>query len=169
MRAAIFAVAIATALAQASALPADPATDEIRAEAMAEELAMNAPGTLAADFGMRLPDGASVRLSDFRGHPVLLILFDPDCDHCREVLDGLDATVPEHIDLLAVYADGEESLWPRAMEFATERRTLALDTTGVYTEGLYTPEFIPGLYLLDSEGIVIARSDSPSAIFQNKK
>lgn len=136
------------------------AADSLRAAALAEELAMNAPGSMAADFGMELAGGGSARLSDFRGEPLLLVLFDPDCDHCMQVVAGLAERVPAGLRVLAVYADGDEALRPRAVALAPEGWTVAFDDDGVYSSGLYSPEFVPGIYLLDADGLVQARGES---------
>lgn len=85
--------------------------DSLRAALMAEEMAMNAPGRMAADFRLMLADGAESRLSHFRGAPLLLVLFDPDCDDCLRALDKLPEKVPHGMAVLAVYADGDMSVW----------------------------------------------------------
>lgn len=134
-------------------------TDSLRAVAMAEEMAMNAPGRPAADFSMLLADGSNVRLSDFLGAELLLVLFDPDCDHCMSVVSDLAESLPLGMRVLAVYADGEESLWPRAMAAVPDGWIAAFDTEGVYGEGLYSPEFIPGVYMIGADGVVISRGE----------
>lgn len=131
--------------------------DSLRAALMAEEMAMNAPGRMAADFRLMLADGAESRLSHFRGAPLLLVLFDPDCDDCLRALDKLPEKVPHGMAVLAVYADGDMSVWPRALVAVPQDWTAALDLDGVYSSGMYSPEFTPGIYLLDAEGRVIAR------------
>ncbi len=158
-------LALALAHAAAAAMPQEAVcADSLRAAAMAEEMAMNAPGTQAADFAMRLADGSEVSLRGFRGAPLLLVLFDPDCGHCAQALAELPAVLPRELPVLAVYADGDAALWPRAMAAVPDGWTAALDTEGVYAGGLYSPEFSPGLYLLDSAGCVVARGSSAADI-----
>ena len=135
--------------------PASP--HRLRAALMAEEMAMNAPGRMAADFRIMLADGAESRLSHFRGVPLLLVLFDPDCDDCLRALAELPEKVPHGMAVLAVYADGDMSVWPRALAAVPQGWTAAIDLDGVYSSGMYSPEFTPGIYLLDAEGRVIAR------------
>lgn len=141
------------------------AADSLRVAYMAAEMAMNAPGTPAADFAMRLADGSDARLADFRGEPLLLVLFDADCPDCRRALEALPALVPAGMRVLAVYAEGDPSMWAAAQAEIPDGFIAAFDTEGVYASGLYTPEFTPGIYLLDAEGIV---QDRGSDVFNIK-
>lgn len=162
---AVILLAAAGALSARGASPSDVCeADSLRRAYMAREMALNAPGTPAADFAMRTPDGSTARLSDRRGAPLLLVLFDPECDDCRRALLALAAVRPDGLPALAVFAEGDEELWPRAQAEVPEGWDVALDTDGVYSLGIYSPEFTPGIYLLDADGRVLARSSSPDDI-----
>lgn len=160
---ALTAIAMACAPVQAQDTAALDA-DSVRAALMAEELAMNAPGTPATDFAMELPDGSTARLSDFRGEAMLLVFFDPGCDDCMHAVAELALAAPAGLRVLAVYAEGDESVRAQAVAAVPGQWTVAFDTDGVYGAGLYSPEFIPGLYLLDSDGTVQARSSDAAEI-----
>ncbi|MDE6109214.1 MAG: redoxin domain-containing protein [Muribaculaceae bacterium] len=133
--------------------------DSLRAALMAREMAMNAPGAEAADFGIELADGRVSALSAWRGAPVLLVLFDADCSTCAAVLRELPAVVPEGLAALAVYAEPDDALRAAALAEVPAGFTAGFDLTGVYGEDLYSPEFLPGIYLIDAAGIVTARGD----------
>jgi len=138
--------------------------DSLRSALMAEEMAMNAPGTPAADFSMQLADGSVVRLSDMLGRTCLLVLFDPECDSCREAIAMLRGQLPDRLPVIAVYAEGDRGVWPQAMSAVPDGWLAALDVDGVYSAGLYSPEFSPGIYLLDPSGIVLARGSDAGSI-----
>lgn len=152
-----FALLLALLLAAAGLHARDAEADSLRAAYMAAEMALNSPGTPAADFAMRLADGSDARLSDFRGTPLLLVLFDADCPDCRHALEALPALVPAGMRVLAVYAEGDPSMWAAAQAEVPDGFTVAFDLDGVYSSGLYSPEFTPGIYLLDAQGIVLER------------
>lgn len=157
-------IALAASALCAGAQDSDCEADSIRKAYIEREMALNAPGTPAADFAMLMADGSTARLSDRRGAPLLLVLFDPECDDCRRALLALAAVRPDGLPALAVFAEGDEELWPRAQAEVPEGWDVALDTDGVYSLGIYSPEFTPGIYLLDADGRVIARSSSPDDI-----
>ena len=153
-----FALLLALLLAAAVSLRAQSAeADSLRAAYMAAEMALDAPGTPAADFAMCLPDGSDTRLGEFRGAPLLLVLFDADCPDCRHALEALPELVPQGMRVLAVYAEGDPSLWAAAEAEVPDGFIVAFDIDGVYPSGLYSPEFSPGIYVLDAEGIVQER------------
>lgn len=161
----ILAIILLAAVGARGASPSDVCeADSLRRAYLAREMALNAPGTPAADFAMLTPDGSTARLSDRRGAPLLLVLFDPECDDCRRALLALAAVRPDGLPALAVFAEGDEELWPRAQAEVPEGWDVALDTDGVYSLGIYSPEFTPGIYLLDADGRVLARSSSPEDI-----
>ncbi len=138
--------------------------DSLRAAIMAREMAMNAPGTPAADFDLELPDGTACSLSAMRGEPMLLVLFDADCPTCAAVLRDLAATVPPGLRVLAVYAEPDDALRARALAEVPAGFAAAFDRTGVYGADLYSPEFVPGIYLLDAAGIVGARGSTAAPL-----
>ncbi len=136
--------------------------DSLRRALMAREMAMNAPGTAAAGFDLELADGTRATLGDFLGRPLLLVLFDADCPTCAERLEQLPRLVPAGLRVLAVYAEPDDALRAAAFAEVPPQFTAALDRTGVYADDLYSPEFTPGIYLIDAAGVVVARGDDPA-------
>lgn len=154
------------ALLAAPAVRADDTADadSMRAAYMAREMALNAPGTPAADAMLELADASRCRLSDFRGQRLLLVLFDPECDDCHQALTALADALPAGLTALALYAEGERELWPAAQAAVPEGFTAAFDPDGVYSLGTFTPELTPGIYLIAPDGTVEARSGSAADI-----
>ena len=134
-----------------------------------EAVLKNRVGTRAADFAFETLSGRRMRLSEFaRGRRTLLLFYDPDCAHCMEVMAGLASSKPLRTAVesggtavLAVYAgvgnDGRE-LWRCTASKIPSSWTVGYDNGTVYGRDLYVLRDMPALYLLDADGIVIAKN-----------
>ena len=94
----------------------------------------------------------------------LLVLFDPFCDHCREILTGLS----ESSSLAKTIADGNVSVtavWIEAQDSAdalafpsVKEWNVAADRTGVMDKELYEFPIMPSVYVIDNKGIVVDKN-----------
>ncbi|MDE6100667.1 MAG: DUF5106 domain-containing protein [Paramuribaculum sp.] len=124
----------------------------------------NRPGTTATDFNYLTREGSQGSLSSTEASNLLLLFYDPDCDHCNETIAALrnEPTVNNAIEagnlkVLAVYAEGDERLWHSTNGTMPENWTVALDRSDIADKGLYIITEMPGIYLLDKDKKVIMR------------
>lgn len=136
-----------------------------------DEAMKNRPGQPAADF--TLVDVASGERSTLRNEvngsgETLVVFYDPECDHCIDVIKSLDrsSSVRSRIEsgslkVVAVYFEGEEAMLDDV------KGLVAAGWTSVYTPGnpveeeeLYAIRRLPTLYLLSSDATVKAKDVS---------
>ena len=102
-----------------------------------EHLASLRVGTPAADFSFEIRDG----------RPMLLLFYDPDCDHCMQTIAELSgsellngAVARGDLVVVAVYAgfDGSDrAAWLRTLNRLPSVWTVDFDRGTIYTRDLY--------------------------------
>lgn len=114
-------------------------------------------GQLAPDFELPTPDGATIRLSDLRGHPVWLNFWAPWCPACRTEMPRIEGFWLEHqaaglIVLGVGVRDSREAFRAYASEVAVTY-PLAMDLDGKVAEE-YRALALPVHYWIDRDGVV---------------
>lgn len=137
--------------------------ERTRNEYMARNLRKNLPGTTAADFDYVDRQGKRHSLHDFQAPMTLLYFYDPDCGHCRQMLEQL-LGIPQLKDgtavrVLAIYPYGYDERWN-----TTDPHFPATWTDGYSPDGdvtardVYYIKSMPSLYLLDSDKKVLLKN-----------
>lgn len=131
----------------------------------------NRPGTKAADFKFITRDGSASSLSGFAAPKLLLIFYDPDCDHCNQTIARLRADdtlnnliATGKLTVLAVYPETDTPLWESTKASMPANWTVGRDLTRVLDHELYDFPEMPGILLLDSDKTVILRQPSESTL-----
>ncbi len=143
----------ATPRPPASANPSDaPAV-----EAMPARPSSGPIGQAATDFTVTTLDGQTMKLSDFRGHPVVLNFWASWCGPCREEMPLLSKTYEEQKDsgLIILAVNMQESA-ATARRYAEQNKlpfTIALDEKGEVS-GQYRVRSLPTTYFIDAEGVI---------------
>ncbi len=147
--------------------------EKARLQARREAARKNRAGTAAADFTYETPAGERVRMTETgKGRPLLLLFYDPDCEHCMEVISALHAMEPirrmaerGELAVLAVYAGYDDrQAWRQALDRLPAEWTAGYDNGTIYAENLYVLRRMPAIYLLDAERRVVARDPSPESL-----
>jgi peroxiredoxin len=115
-------------------------------------------GDPALDFELTALTGETVRLSQFRGQPILFSIgatWCPDCQREAPLLEELHQTHPELVVLTVDIEEGPATVQQFADEFGITHPTL-LDYEGEVKE-LYQVFAIPTEFFIDEEGIIRAK------------
>jgi peroxiredoxin len=129
-------------------------------QAAAQLAAAPVVGAPAPDFELIDLDGATVRLADLRGRPILLNFWATWCDPCRDEMPLFESALGEFGDaglvVLGIDADEPAEL---VAEFRDELELtfpLLLDPGGEVQE-LYRIRGYPTTFFVDAEGVIRAQ------------
>lgn len=142
-------------------------TDAQKAEWMLDYyVRKNAPGTIAADFRFATPEQSECTLHTFLpGEPLMMLLYDPDCDHCRDVIKQLSNLTG---NVLAVCVESTPQRWEQTRTALPESWIKAFDRTGILDQDIYSAYSLPSIYLLDGERKVLLKNPSPDKLLQQQ-
>ena len=145
-----------------------PQTDAVRSsyQFKLELVRRNNPGDRATDFTYYLPDGTRCTLATtpVKNNRLLLMFYDPEGESCHEVLLQMaaDTALAESVhagklSVLAVYTEGNDEAWRKALPDMPEGWTVGTDREAVKTGALYDLKAMPSLYLLDGKKTVLLK------------
>ena len=124
----------------------------------------NAEDSVATDLLLRRPVGDDFTLLDYvASEPVLMLLYDPNCHHCREVIQSLQAPglLPTSLRVLAVCIEGDPNFWMASIGgLIPDGWDNAYDMSGVLENDLYIVRSMPSVYLINPGGIVALKNPS---------
>lgn len=137
-----------------------------------EALNKNRPGMTAADFSYTTPDGTRHTLHTTpTPTPLLLLFYDPDCDHCKEVMLELQsnqslssAIASGKLHVLAIYSGDDHDLWKRTASSLPKTWSVGYDAGTLQENGSYVIRTLPTLYLLDTNKQVILKEASITSL-----
>ena len=111
-------------------------------------------GDMAPKFSTTLLDGSAVSLEEYRGAPLLLIMFDCSCPDCKNLLDDLHSAIERGESVPAILAIGRDSDAAAIEQYRADNGyTIAMapdPDRAVY--GLYASTYVPRAYLIDAKG-----------------
>lgn len=151
-----------------------PDSYKIRPRLQLEDINKNRLGCRASDFEIELNDGSQANLhSLIQGNiPSLLIFYDPDCDHCRDFFNSLrnnldfNSLVDNNlISVIAVYSGANRELWDKTKASYPQKWSIGYDNGIIEDEEIYIIREMPSIYLLDKDGLIMAKEIIPEKIF----
>ena len=145
-----------------------PQTDAVRSsyQFKLELVRRNNPGDRATDFTYYLPDGTrrTLAATPTKNDRLLLVFYDPECESCHEVLLQMaadtalaEAVQTGKLSVLAVYTEGNDEAWRKALPDMPKGWTVGTDHEAVKTGALYDLKAMPSLYLLDGQKTVLLK------------
>jgi peroxiredoxin len=137
---------------------------EVEAEATDEGVEENQKPVIGLEVGNKAPDfqldtlsGDSVKLSDFRGHRVMINFWATWCPPCRAEMPDMEKFHQDKdIVILAVNLTDSESSVEEIENFADEYKLTfpVLMDSNLDVANLYAIQPIPTTYMIDSNGLI---------------
>lgn len=128
----------------------------------------NRPGHPASDFTYLTRDGQTRTLYGTAARRLLLVFYDPLCEHCAQILDDLQRSTAVtaalrdgSLSILAVYADADRAAWDSTAPHLPAQWQVGFDFRGdIQHHGLYGLPAMPVFYLLDAHKTVLLKDAS---------
>lgn len=136
----------------------------MRANFLLERVLKNRPGTKATDFQYITRDNKKRNLWSVKAEELLLIFYDPECQHCMEIISQIihDSDIFDRLNngklkILAIYTEGNESVWKANKNLLPANWIVGKDISGIVENELYDLKAMPTLYLLDKDKRVLTK------------
>ena len=144
----------------------------LRLRRQLEAARKNRPGMIAADFTYTMRDGHSTTLHNTIGDgDLLLIFYDPDCEHCKETIAELQASevlsnvlASGKMKVLAVYSGDSYQLWQQTATLLPADWVIGYDSGVLQENGSYVLRAMPTLYLIDHDKKVVLKDVLPAQL-----
>jgi peroxiredoxin len=126
-------------------------------------------GAPAQDFSLPNQAGKNISLSSFKGKTVLLYFWASWCDSCRShnavILKTANKFKAKGLEVVAVSLDMNKDVWLKAIQkdkIGSWNHLSDLKYWDSSIVPLYNIENLPLSFLIDKEGIIVARSINPN-------
>jgi peroxiredoxin len=117
-------------------------------------------GFLAPDFNLETISGEQIKLSDYRGRPLIINHWATWCPPCREEMPALERVYQEYLDqglvVMAINATNQEINRANPVKFPTENQLtfpILLDMDG-NVANLYQVRSLPTTFFIDRNGVI---------------
>ncbi len=119
----------------------------------------NRPGDKASNFRMVTRSGKKTSLHEaVKGDTTLVVFYDPDCTHCREITAHLaSGAVPIPYPVVAIDVAGDRAKWDSSKDSLPAAWTVTFATDPVEDKEIYIFPALPSLYLLAPDATVILK------------
>lgn len=137
-----------------------------------DETQKNRRGTIAANFSYITRDGKRTSLHETSTADFLLLIFyDPDCEHCNEIIDSLKQNevlnqllTNGKLTILAINSGYNKNLWEQTAALLPTEWIVGYENGAMQNNGSYVLRAMPTLYLLDFNKEVILKDVTPDRI-----
>lgn len=151
---------IAAAYPHTPTVEAEADDSEMLREQYLERMrALNAPGTVAPDFDVILPDGTPSTLSQLVAPEgeTILVLYDPDCDICHHYLQSLREDPAQQRAVVVIDVATDSRLMARDASLNPESWKFASAAVDIEEAPLYYIENIPTVYVIDATRTILRK------------
>ena len=145
-------------------LPGLSEYDRMRPAYRLEIAKKNRPGSIATDFVYTDRNGRPRTLHKTKGEKLLLLFYDPECEHCSEILRQVHESniIKNSIDtkkltILAVYTEENRKAWDETKNSMPQEWTIGIDIDSIEENELYSIPAMPVMYLLDRDKKVLLK------------
>ena len=150
--------------------------EKIRPATLLELCLKNRVGTVAEDFAYALSDKDSpiFRLYDLKAERLILLFFDPECLHCRQLIDQMKQSPTLNaqqqsgrLKILTIYPYADVEAWRERVGLLSANWINSYNPeSSILSDELYELKITPALYLLDGQKRVIVREGGLSEVEQ---
>lgn len=145
--------------------PASTDSEKIRYKMQLDMVSKNQPGNTITDFEYLASDGKRKKLHENKKMAKLLIFYDPECPHCKEILSQLkssellNALIQEQqIQVVAIDPMEDKKLWADYQIHIPNNWINGFDHKDILIKkALYNILAYPTLYLIDDKNKVILK------------
>ena len=150
--------------------------EKIRPATLLELCLKNRVGSVAEDFAYALSDKDSpvFRLHDLKAERLILLFFDPECLHCRQLIDQMKQSPTLNaqqqsgrLKILTIYPYADVEAWRERVGILSANWINSYNPeSSILSDELYELKITPALYLLDGQKRVIVREGGLSEVEQ---
>ena len=150
--------------------------EKIRPATLLELCLKNRVGTVAENFAYALSDKDSpvFRLHDLKAERLILLFFDPECLHCRQLIDQMKQSPTLNaqqqsgrLKILTIYPYADVEAWRERVGILSANWINSYNPeSSILSDELYELKITPALYLLDGQKRVIVREGGLSEVEQ---
>lgn len=166
-------IAVLEALLQSDRYDED---EKIRPATLLELCLKNRVGSIAEDFAYVLSDKDSpiFRLHDLKAERLILLFFDPECLHCRQLIDQMKQSPTLNaqqqsgrLKILTIYPYADVEAWRERVGILSANWINSYNPeSSILSDELYELKITPALYLLDGQKRVIVREGGLAEVEQ---
>lgn len=123
------------------------------------------PGTIAADFAIGLPGGVHTTLHKLLSEKrvTMVLFYDPDCPRCKGVMADFSAVaLPDGVGMLALDAESDRAVFDSTCAAVPAPFRAGYVATSITDDGLYTLPATPTIYVMRSDGLILAKDCTPN-------
>lgn len=144
-----------------NAQPRVPDYIQMRAAERLRLAQLNRPGQRGNDFGLVTDGGRATTLHGLLtqgGDTVIVMFYDPDCNHCQAITESVAANDAQlRYGLIAVDVAGDSKRWNETRGTLPERWRKAFATVDIDDGELYSLPALPSFYIFASDGTVVGK------------
>ena len=140
----------------------------IRPRIQLEAVTKNRAGARVSDFNFLTADNKASSLYEIPSDKnILLIFYDPECDHCMEVLGRINTEVNDDaIRTIAIYSGDDYDKWSELLPALPEQWIIGYDDGTLQDEGLFIIRQLPTIFLLKGDKTVILKEPNIETLIQ---